>query len=257
LAVEISVRALRKAEEEMSKKVALVTGSNKGIGKEIVRTLASHGYTVYLGARNEQRGHAAAQELVSAGGDVRFVKIDLTDSETIRAAAEKVREEVGKLDVLINNAGVALEAEPPSTANTALLKATFQTNYFGMVEVTQAFLPLLRASTTRVILNVTSGLGSITKHTDPAWEFGGLLLLGYNSSKAAVNMFTVLLAKELRAEGFKVNAVSPGYTATDLNQFRGHETVEEAAAYLVQYALLDEQGPTAGFFAKGEGTLPW
>src|SRR5215208_702777 len=104
----------------MSKKVALVTGSNKGIGKEIVRTLAADGYTVYRGARNEQRGHAAAQELVSAGGDVRFVKIDLTDSETIHAAAEKVRDEVGKLDVLINNAGVALEGEPPSKANVAL-----------------------------------------------------------------------------------------------------------------------------------------
>jgi len=168
-----------------------------------------------------------------------------------------VKQETGKLDVLVNNAGVALEQEPPSTANVALVKETFQTNYFGLVEVTQAFLPLLRASTTRVILNVTSGLGSITKHADPSWEFGSFLLLGYNSSKAAVNMFTVLLAKELRAEGFKVNAVSPGYTATDLNQFRGQETAAEAAAYLVHYALLDERGPTAGFFAKGEGTLPW
>ena len=241
----------------MANKVALVTGSNKGIGKEIVRELATRRYTVYLGARDEQRGQDAAQELARAGGDVRFVKIDLADSKTICAAAEKVKREAGKLDVLINNAGVALDREPPSTANIALIKETFQTNYFGMVEVTQVFLPLLRASTTRVILNVTSGLGSITKHADPSWEFSSFLLLGYNSSKAAVNMFTVLLAKELRAEGFKVNAVSPGYTATDLNQFRGQETVGEAAAYLVQYALLDEGGPTAGFFAKGEGTLPW
>ena len=241
----------------MSNKVALVTGSNKGIGKEIVRELATRGYTVYLGARDEQRGWAAVQEIAREGGDVRFVKLDLADSETIAAAAEKVKQEAGKLDVLVNNAGVALEQEPPSKANVALVKETFQTNYFGMVEVTQAFLPLLRASTTRVILNVTSGLGSITKHADPAWEFSNFLLLGYNSSKAAVNMFTVLLAKELREEGFKVNAVSPGYTATDLNQFRGHETAGEAAAYLVQYALLDERGPTSGFFAKGEGTLPW
>jgi NAD(P)-dependent dehydrogenase (short-subunit alcohol dehydrogenase family) len=241
----------------MANKVALVTGSNKGIGKELVRELATRGYTVYLGARDEQRGQAAAQEIAREGGDVRFVKLDLADSETIGAAAERVKREAGKLDVLVNNAGVALEREPPSTANVALVKETFQTNYFGMVEVTQAFLPLLRASTTRVILNVTSGLGSITKHTDPSWEFGSVLLLGYNSSKAAVNMFTVLLAKELREEGFKVNAVSPGYTATDLNQFRGQETAGEAAAYLVHYALLDERGPTAGFFAKGEGTLPW
>ena len=112
--------------------------------------------------------------------------------------------------------GVALEWEPPSKANVALVKEMFQTNYFGMVEVTQVFLPLLRTSTTRVILNVTSGLGSITKHADPSGEFGNFLLLAYNSSKAAVNMFTVLLAKELRKEGFKVNVVSPGYTATDL-----------------------------------------
>jgi NAD(P)-dependent dehydrogenase (short-subunit alcohol dehydrogenase family) len=168
-----------------------------------------------------------------------------------------VSAEVGQLDVLINNAGVLLDRDPPSQANVALVKETFQANYFGLVEVTQVFLPLLRASPTRVILNVTSSLGSITKHTDPAWELGGLLLLGYNSSKAAVNMFTVLLAKELRAEGFKVNAVSPGYTATALNQFQGQETVEDAAAYLVRYALLDEEGPTAGFFVKGEGTLPW
>jgi NAD(P)-dependent dehydrogenase (short-subunit alcohol dehydrogenase family) len=241
----------------MSTKVALVTGSNKGIGKELARALASHGYAVYVGARDERRGRDAVQELAREGGDVRFIKLDLADSATICAAAEQVTREAGKLDVLVNNAGVSLEREPPSKANMALVKETFQTNYFGMVEVTQAFLPLLRASTTRVILNVTSGLGSITKHTDASWEFRSFLPLGYNSSKAAVNMFTVLLAKELKEEGFKVNAVSPGYTATDLNQFRGQETAAEAAAYLVQYALLDERGPTAGFFAKGEGTLPW
>jgi len=241
----------------MSNKVALVTGSNKGIGKEIVRELAARGYTVYLGARDEQRGQDAAHEIAREGGDARFVKLDLADSATIGAAAEKVKREAGKLDVLVNNAGVALEREPPSTANVALVKETFQTNYFGMVEVTQVFLPLLRASTTRVILNVTSGLGSITKHADPSWEFGNFLLLGYNSSKAAVNMFTVLLAKELREEGFKVNAVSPGYTATDLNQFRGKETAADAAAYLVEYALLDEEGPTASFFTKGEGRVSW
>ena len=236
----------------MSTKVALVTGSNNGIGKELARALASHGFAVYLGARNEQRGRDAVQELAREGGDVRFVKLDLADSSTIRAAAEQVSREAGKLDVLVNNAGVALEREPPSKANMALVKETFQTNYFGMVEVTQAFLPLLRASTTRVILNVTSGLGSITKQADPLWEFGTFLPLGYSSSKAAVNMFTVLLAKELKADGFRINAVSPGYTATDLNQFRGQETAPEAAAYLVQYALLDEAGPTSGFFAKGE-----
>src|SRR5262249_43982780 len=241
---------------EMLNKVALVTGSNKGIGKELVRELAARGSTVYLGARDAQRGQAAAQDLARAG-DVRFVRLDLADSGTINATAETVKQEVGKLDVLVNNAAVALEWEPPSTANIALLKETFQTNYFGLVEVTQVFLPLLRAATTRVILNVTSGLGSITKHADPSWEFGNVLLLGYNSSKAAVNMFTVLLAKELKKEGFKVNAVSPGYTATALNQFRGTETPAAAAAYLVHYALLDEQGPTSGFFAKGEGTLPW
>lgn len=241
----------------MQSKFALVTGGNKGIGKEIVRELAARGYAVYLGARNTQRGQDAALDVAREGGDVRFVKLDLADSETIRAAAEKLGREAGKLDVLVNNAGVALEREPPGTANVALVKETFQTNYFGLVEVTQAFLPLLRASGTRVILNVTSGLGSITKHADPAWEFGNYLLLGYNSSKAAVNMFTVLLAKELKDEGFKVNAASPGFTATDLNRFRGQETAAEAAAYLVQYALLEESGPTAGFFVKGEGTSPW
>ncbi len=241
----------------MPKHVALVTGGNKGIGKELTRELASHGYAVYLGARDEQRGRDAVQELAREGGDVRFVKLDLADSATIGAAAEQVQREAGKLDVLVNNVGISLEREPPSTANMARLKETFQANYFGMVEVTQAFLPLLRATTSRVILNVTSGLGSITKHADPSWEFGSFLLLGYNSSKAAVNMFTVLLAKELKDEGFRVNAVSPGFTATDLNQFRGKETAADAAAYLVQYALLDHRGPTAGFFVKGEGTSPW
>jgi len=238
------------------KKVVLVTGANKGIGREIVRQLSEHGLRVYLGARNEALGKQAATELSEGGSDVRFVRLDVTKSDSIQSCAQTIKDDSGKLDVLINNAGVNFEPAPPSSANLDLIKKTFETNYFGAIATAQKMLPLLRNSEFRVIVNVSSELGSLGLHGVPEWPYASFNFLAYNSSKTALNAFTVLLAKELMAENFRVNSVNPGYTATDLTQFRGTGTVQSAAAVIVKYALVGKDGPTGGFFTTG-GSLPW
>ena len=238
-------------------KVALVTGANKGIGFELARQLGRRGMSVLLGARNTQLGEDAAQKLTSEGLDAHALHIDLNQLETIHQAAKQIETEYGQLDVLINNAGIADPADgPPSTANLEAVRRVFDTNLFGTLAVTQAMLPLVRRAPAGRIVNVSSGLGSLALNGDPAWEFAQVKRLGYNSSKAALNMLTVQLAYELRDTKIKVNSANPGFTATDLNGHRGYQTVEEGAMEALRLALLDENGPTGGVFNRN-GVDPW
>lgn len=233
--------------------IALVTGGNKGIGLGLVKQLAQAGWTVYLGSRDAARGQAARDRL-PAELDVRVLALEVTEAATLQAAADSVRQQSGRLDVLINNAGICPDIEPPSKATLDSLRSTYETNVFGPVLVVQAMLPLLRAGTLKRIVNVSSELGSATLHGDPNFKYGFVNGLSYCSSKSALNAFTVLLSKELYAEGFAVNAVNPGYTATDLNGHSGTLSVEQAAATVAGVAM-SELG-TGSFFTEG-GRLPW
>ncbi|MFL9877655.1 SDR family oxidoreductase [Herbaspirillum rhizosphaerae] len=241
-----------------AKRIALVTGANKGIGKETVKQLAQLGYTVYLGSRDKQRGLDAQEELraTSTTTDVRWLSLDVTDEESIHNAAKTIEQEVGRLDVLVNNAGISIEKLAPSKATVSMMRKTFESNVFGPVALTQALLPLLRASRHRAIVNVSSELGSLTLQGYPDFRYGGTNMMAYMSSKTALNAFTVLLAKELKDEGFRINSINPGFTATDLNAFRGTGSVSDAAAVVVKYATLDRDGPTGGFFMLN-GQVPW
>jgi len=238
-------------------RIALVTGANKGIGLEIARQLGRTGAHVLLGARAASLGEAAAAILLAEGGDVRFLAIDLTSPETIAAAAASISDDYGRLDVLVNNAGITDQADgPPSSCSMTSVRRIFDTNFFGSLAVTQAMLPLLHKSASGRIVNVSSGLGSLMRNADPAWEFARVKLLGYNASKTALNMLTVQLAAELRDAGIKVNAANPGYTATDLNGHRGTQTIPQGAEAAVRLALLGDDGPTGGFFSAS-GPEPW
>jgi NAD(P)-dependent dehydrogenase (short-subunit alcohol dehydrogenase family) len=238
-------------------KVALVTGANKGIGFELARQLGRRGMSVLLGARNTKLGEDAAHKLTSEGLDTHALHIDLNQLETIEQAAKQIDREYGQLDVLINNAGIADAADgPPSTASLEAVRRVFDTNLFGTLAVTQAMLPLVRKAPAGRIVNVSSGLGSLTLNGDPTWEFAQVKRAGYNSSKAALNMLTVQLAYELKGTKIKVNSANPGFTATDLNGHRGYQTVEEGAMEALRLALLDENGPTGGVFNRS-GADPW
>ncbi len=238
-------------------RIALITGANKGIGHETARQISQTGARVLLGARDFNLGEAAAAALRAEGLDVRFISIDLLEVATIEAAATAVEEEHGRLDVLVNNAGIADRNDgPPSGASLDVVRRTFDTNLFGTLAVTQAMLPLLRKSATGRIVNVSSSLGSLAYNADPGWEYAATKLAGYNASKAALNMLTVQLAAELEGTGIKVNAANPGFTATDLNGHQGHQTVPEGAAIVVRLALLPDDGPTGGFFNASQRE-PW
>jgi len=240
-----------------AKKVALITGANRGIGFEIARQLGQHGLTVLVGARDECRGTHAAARLAADGIDAQSVMLDVTDAASIAAAAAFVDEVYGVLDVLVNNAGVRLDnGLEPSDVPLEMLRATYETNVFGPVAVIQAFLPLLRRSPAGRVVNATSALASMTLNQDPDFEFAAMKLLAYNSSKTALNAITVQFAHELHETPIKVNAADPGYTATEFNGFRGTQTVEEGAQAAVRLALLDGHGPTGGFF-DAKGPLPW
>jgi NAD(P)-dependent dehydrogenase (short-subunit alcohol dehydrogenase family) len=231
----------------------LITGANKGIGFEIAKRLAKTGFTVYLGARDIGRGEAAAAQIPGA----RFIHLDLAQPQTIAAAATRIETEFQRLDVLVNNAAIADPKDgPPGTADPDAIRRIFETNFFGTISVTQAMLPLLRKSKAGRIVNLSSGLGSITLNADPAWAFAPYKLLGYSASKAALNMFTVQLAWELRDTAIKVNSADPGFTATDLNQHRGTQTLDQGAAESIRLALLPDDGPTGGFFETA-GPRPW
>ena len=238
-------------------RIALVTGANKGIGFEVARQLGRHGMTVYVAARDQGRGSAAAEKLQGEGLAARFIELDVLRKETIRQAAATIETAHGRLDVLVNNAGIAdREDGLPSRANLAAVRRTLLTNFVGPAAVAQAMLPLLRRSPAGRIVNVSSELGSLALNGDPEWEYVWAKFLGYSASKAALNMLTVQLAFELKETPIKVNAANPGYTATDLNDSRGTQTVEEGAAEAIRLALLPADGPTGGYFSSS-GPLPW
>ncbi len=245
------------ADKDTERRIALVTGANKGIGLEIARQLAAlHGMTVLIGARDESRGKEAAGKLRADGLDARAVLLDVTDQKTIDAAAQRIEQEFGRLDVLVNNAGVFLDRVAPSRLEMSMLRDTYETNVFGVFAVTKAMIPLLRRSAAGRIVNMSSGLGSLTQNSDPGWEFAGVNLLAYNSSKTAVNAMTVQFAAELKDTGIKVNAADPGYTATDMNRHQGTRTVAQGAAAPVRLATLPPDGPTGGYFDES-GPVPW
>jgi NAD(P)-dependent dehydrogenase (short-subunit alcohol dehydrogenase family) len=244
-------------------KTVLITGANKGIGFETARQLLQQGYYVFLGSRNLVNGQQAVSQLHSEGfSQVEPIEIDVDDANSIAAASKAVGQKTQVLDVLINNAGVSgALPQPPLETSTSLFRQVFETNFFGVIEVTQAFMGLLRQSAEPRIVNVTSGLGSLTLHNDPSWGYYQVKPSVYVSSKAALNAYTIVLAYELRDTAFKVNAVDPGYTATDFNHHSGPGTVPDAAARVVKAAVLSAEGPTGQFFsddnAPETGISPW
>ena len=238
-------------------RIALVTGANKGIGLEVARQLATAGCTVYLGARNLSLGQQAAASLAAEGLIVEPILLDLLDDNTAKQAATLIEQTHGYLDILVNNAGIAARPDgPPTQAVAATMRTAIETNYIGSVLVTQAMLPLLRHSAHASIVNVSSGLGSLAIVLDPSRFESKHLYLAYAASKAALNMFTVQLASELRDSNIKVNASDPGYTATDLNGNSGFQTIPEGAAETVRLALIPADGPT-GTFSCTAGSNPW
>jgi NAD(P)-dependent dehydrogenase (short-subunit alcohol dehydrogenase family) len=244
-------------------KTVLITGANKSIGYETARQLLKQGYYVYLGSRDLTKGEQAVAQLHSEGlTNVEPLVIDVDRQESILSARTALGEKTSVLDVLVNNAGVGggfpqTAAEVP--VNT--FRQVFETNVFGAIETTQTFLDLLKQSPEPRIVNVTSGLGSLTLHNDPSWKYYHVKGAAYTASKAALNAFTIVLAYELRDTAFKINAVDPGYTATDFNHHSGPGTVEDAAARVVKAATLGADGPTSQFFsddnAPETGISPW
>ncbi|HUQ59693.1 SDR family NAD(P)-dependent oxidoreductase [Lentzea sp.] len=231
----------------------LITGANKGLGFETARRLVAAGHTVYLGSRDEERGRRAAERL-----GARLAVLDVTDDASVAAAA-KVVEADGGLDVLVNNAGIEGRTEDGGIVGAAdttgeTMRTMFETNVFGLVRVTHAFLPLLAKSAAPVVVNVSSGLASITGAATPSSPTHFYPGVAYPASKAAVNMVTVQYAKAF--PGIRINAVEPGYTRTDLNANTGTQTVEEGAEIIVRMAQIGPDGPTGGFFSA-HGTLPW
>ena len=238
-------------------KIALITGANKGIGYELARQLGKEGITVLVAARNSKLGEAAAAKLKAAGADAYFIELDVTKPDTIAKAAQTVRARYGRLDILVNNAAVVDKGDgPPSTADPEAVRRVLDVNFFGALAITQAMLPLVRNAAAGRIVMISSGLGSLTWNADSKWSFAAVKLLGYNGSKAILNMMTVQLAWELRDTAIKVNTVNPGYTATDLNGNKGTQTLAEGAAEALRQALAPEDAPTGGFFETG-GVVPW
>jgi NAD(P)-dependent dehydrogenase (short-subunit alcohol dehydrogenase family) len=225
----------------------LITGANKGLGFETARQLIAAGHTVYIGSRDASRGSRAAGQL-----GARMVLLDVTDDASVAAAAKSIEAE-GGLDVLVNNAGVE-DATGAADLTAASIRAVFETNVFGVVRVTHAFLPLLLRSPAPVIVNVSSGMASMANITTPGTQRYAYPGVSYPASKSAVNMITMQYAKAF--PGMRINAVEPGYTATDLNQNMGTQTVEEGAEIIVRMAQAGTGGPTGGYF-DAAGPLPW
>jgi NAD(P)-dependent dehydrogenase (short-subunit alcohol dehydrogenase family) len=226
----------------------LITGANKGLGHEAARQLLAAGHDVWVGARDPERGRAAAQEL-----GARFVQLDVTDDASVAAAAAEV-EAAGGLDVLVNNAGISGGRIPPREVTPDVMRRVLETNVVGVVRVTQAFVPLLERSANPVIVNVSSGMGSLAVTTDPERLESTIVGLAYPTSKSAVNMLTTQYAKAL--PGMRVNAVDPGYTGTDFNEHRGTQTVQEGVEAIVAMAQIGADGPS-GTFVGRHGTVPW
>ncbi|MBT2187294.1 SDR family oxidoreductase [Sphingobium nicotianae] len=241
---------------EAAGKVALVTGANKGIGFEIARGLAKAGAAVLVGARNAQAGEEAAAKLRDEGLDAQFLPIDVTDAASIEAAAGRIAADRGRLDILVNNAAVSLERDvPPSGADLAIMRETYEANVFGLVAVTQAMLPLLRRAPAGRIVNMSTGLASLALSSGRDAPFSFSRLLAYNTSKTAVNGITVQFANELLDTPIKVNAANPGLCATALSGGKGRPP-GEGAAVAVGLALLGADGPTGGLYGEN-GQVPW
>lgn len=240
----------------MTTGIALITGANKGIGLEIARQLGTQGITVLIGARDEKRGSEAAEKLQAENIDAHAVQLDVTNQQSIDAAAKHIESEFGKLDILVNNAGIAIDNAPPSQLDMEILRRTYETNFFGVFAVTKAMLPLLHNSQAGRIVNISSGLGSLTQNSDPNYEYAQIKYLAYNSSKTALNAMTVQFAHELKDTPIKVNSADPGYVATDINNNNGTRTVQQGASTPVRLATLPADGPTGSYF-DDNGVIPW
>lgn len=244
-------------------KSALITGANRSIGLETAKQLSKQGIFVYLGSRDLAKGNEVIGTLTEEGFEnIKAIEIDVTNADSIVAAKNIIEQEQGKLDILINNAGV-LGVNPQTATETAVddIKAVFETNFFGVIQVTQTFLDLLKKSDAPRISNITSGLGSLTLHSDPSWKYYQVKAAAYGPSKSALNAYTIVLAYELKDSAFKVNVIDPGYTATDFNHHSGPGTVESAASFIIKHTLTDENGPTGQFFSNDiedeSGISPW
>jgi NAD(P)-dependent dehydrogenase (short-subunit alcohol dehydrogenase family) len=235
--------------------IALVTGANKGIGYEIAAGLGALGWSVGVGARDETRRETAVAKLRAAGVDAFGVPLDVTDHASVAAAA-LIDERAGRLDVLVNNAGVTGgRPQEPTMVDLATVRTAVETNVIGVIRVTNAMLPLLRRSASPRIVNMSSGVGSLTRQATPGAETGPISA-AYAPSKTMLNAVTIQYAKELRDTNILINAACPGYTATDLNGFRGFRTPEQGAAIAIRLATLPDDGPTGGFF-EDAGVVPW
>ena len=249
-----------------AKRVALVTGANQGVGFQVAKELAAHGVTVLVGSRNLERGEAAAKLIK---GDARAIQLDVTNQASIAAAAERIRKEFGRLDLLVNNAAVSSTrkgslslreyAKLTLASNVSLdeVRAVWETNVFGVLAVYQAMLPLLRESSDARIVNVSSGVGSLTSNADPAYAYRTFFSPVYPASKTALNAVTLAMMLELESTGIKVNLVSPGYTKTNLNGYEGIESLEDGSREVVRVALLGPDGPTGTFTRWENTTIPW
>jgi NAD(P)-dependent dehydrogenase (short-subunit alcohol dehydrogenase family) len=235
-------------------RIALVTGANKGIGFEIARQLGKEGNRILIGARDRDRGQTAVANLRSEGFAARYVQIDLTELAAIAGATADIESQEGRLDILINNAGITSSGD--GSPSLEAVRRTFDANFFGTLAVTQAMLPLLKRSASGRIVNLSSSLGSLKQIGDPTSEFASFRFIGYGASKAALNVLTVQLGGELKDSGIKVNSADLGYTATDLNGRRGRQTIPEGAAVAIRLALLPDDGPTGGFFSVSN-PQPW
>jgi NAD(P)-dependent dehydrogenase (short-subunit alcohol dehydrogenase family) len=248
------------------KRIALVTGANQGVGLQVAKELVAHGITVLVGSRDFSRGKAAAREL---GPGATAFQLDVTDQASIAAAAERIRNKFGRIDLLVNNAAISNtrkgnlsldEYKKISLASNASLdeiRAVWETNVFGVLAVYQAMLPLLRRSDDARIVNVSSGVGSLTTNADPSFHYRAFYSPIYPASKAALNAVTLAMMIELESTGIKVNLVSPGFTKTNLNGYEGTESVEEGSREVVRVALLGPSGPSGTFTRWENATIPW
>jgi len=251
-------------------KTALITGANKGIGFEAAKQLLQKGYFVFIGSRDKAKGIEASKKLILEGfSSVDVIQIDVTSDESVDRARKELGEKIDTLDLLINNSGINgidFKEDIPimhTSTDTAVnkFKEVFEVNVFGVIRTTQAFLELLKKSAAPRIVNVSSSQGSLTLHSDPNFIHYKHKGVVYQSSKAALNMYTIVLAYELRELPFKVNAVSPGSTKTDFNRKLGQGSVEDAGRKIIKYATIDNDGPTGKFFAEDmnpeTGEIPW
>ena len=248
------------------KRIALVTGANQGVGFQVAKELVANGATVLVGSRDLERGEAAAKKI---GAGAVALQLDVTDQATIAAAAERIRGEFGRLDLLVNNAAISntrkgnLSLEEygrisrASKAPLDEVRAVWETNVFGVLAVYQAMLPLLQASAAARIVNVSSGVGSLTTNADPAYPYHKMFSPVYPASKAALNAITLAIMVELENTSIKVNLVSPAFTATNLNGYAGTESVEDGSREVVRVALLGPDGSTGTFTRWEDVTIPW